>query len=801
MTQVPHSAIALPELPPDDAPLRSVHTHTLVQVLEHLGISLVVSTDRANKLIAIRADGPAVNTHFRVFQQPMGVAATPDRLALGTAAAIWELHNIPSAAAQVEPKGKHDACYVPRTIHVTGDIDSHEMAWAGEELWFINTRFSCLCTLDKRYSFVPRWRPPFITAYDLRDRCHLNGLGVRDGQPRYVTALGETDRPNGWRKNKASGGILIDIASNQILVRGLSMPHSPRWYANRLWLLESGKGSLVYWDTQSHRLVTVAQLPGFTRGLDFYGNFAFVGISQVRESAVFSDLPLTQTLTERICGVWVVNIHTGETIAFLRFEDAVVQEIFAVSVLPGIRFPEVVEWKTDSIGTAYVLPDQALAEVVAPSADWEFAETYFTQGNQLYEQGQLAAAIAAYRQCLDLQPTYLPARYNLGVTLGDLERYPEAITALEQVVAAEARHGEAWNLLGFVYGQQRQLDRAISYYERAIQIRPDFAKAHYNLGMTLLQQGEFEQGWQESEWRWQTDQFTPFQTPHPYWDGQPIPNKTLLIHTEQGAGDAIQFIRYLPLVAECCGKILLVCPPNLMSIFQGLAAIAEIRPPGEIAFDAFDTYIALMSLPYALKTRLETIPNRIPYLQVPPAKRSLWATTLLSPQSPEQLRVGFAWAGSSTHANDANRSCAIADFLPVLQTPQIQFYSLQVGNRAPEIQQLPPHLPVQDLSHYLKDYGDTAAAIAQLDLVVTVDTSVAHLAGSLGKPVWTALCYNPDWRWLLDREDSPWYPTMVLFRQPQPKDWASVFENIAQRLQQLKQIAGNKITDKEETGD
>ncbi|MEL6216454.1 MAG: DUF4915 domain-containing protein, partial [Pseudomonadota bacterium] len=178
------------------APLRSVHTNSLTQLLDRLGISLVISTYQAGKLIVARADGAVTNTHFRVFKKPMGIATDRQRLALGTAAQIWELHNIPDAARKLDPPDKHDACFIPRDIRITGDIDIHEMAWAADgELWFVNTRFSCLCTLDpeRRYSFVPRWRPPFISAYDLSDRCHLNGLGLRDGQPRYVTALGETD--------------------------------------------------------------------------------------------------------------------------------------------------------------------------------------------------------------------------------------------------------------------------------------------------------------------------------------------------------------------------------------------------------------------------------------------------------------------------------------------------------------------------------------------------------------------------------------------------------------------------------
>ncbi|MEO1401709.1 MAG: TIGR03032 family protein [Cyanobacteria bacterium J06635_1] len=479
--------------PTDDtlAPLRSVHTHTFVQLLQQIGASLVVSTYQAGKLIVARADGETLNTHFRVFNQPMGLAADSEKIALGTAHHIWELRNVPAAGQTLEPLGKHDGCYIPRRIHITGDIDIHEMAWVGEDLWFVNTRFSCLCTLDDRYSFVPRWRPPFVSSYEMSDRCHLNGLGVRDGKPRYVTALGETDSPNGWRANKANGGLLMDIESNEILYRDLSMPHSPRWYRDKLWVLESGKGTLAWLDLETRQLNAVTQLPGFTRGLDFYGDFAFVGLSQVRESAVFSGIPLTQTLTERICGIWVVNIVSGETVAFLHFQDAV-QEIFAVSVLPGQRFPEVIDTDGQLMGGSYVLPDEALAEVVHPNPDQEFAQPYFEQGVQQYQAGQLEAAIATFKTCLDLRPDHLPARYNLGVTLGDLSRFDEAITELEQVIQAEASHAEAHNSLGYVYSQQQRLEQAITHFKWAIQIQPDFIKAHQNLDATLLQLGEPE---------------------------------------------------------------------------------------------------------------------------------------------------------------------------------------------------------------------------------------------------------------------------------------------------------------------
>jgi uncharacterized protein (TIGR03032 family) len=213
--------------------LSSVHTSNFPLLLRELGISVLVTTYQAGKLIVLRDQGGTLNTHFRIFQKPMGLAATTQRLSMGTAFQIWELRNVADVAAKLNPVGQHDACFLPRQSHVTGDIDIHEMAYAGDQLWFVNTRFSCLCTLDGEHSFLPRWRPHFISAYDLSDRCHLNGLAVVHQQPKFVTALGETNTAAGWRQNKASGGILMDVPSNQILCRGLSMPHSPRWYRDQ----------------------------------------------------------------------------------------------------------------------------------------------------------------------------------------------------------------------------------------------------------------------------------------------------------------------------------------------------------------------------------------------------------------------------------------------------------------------------------------------------------------------------------------------------------------------------------------
>lgn len=342
--------------------LASVHTRSFAEVLERAGASLLVSTYQAGKLVLVRHRQGTVDTGFKELRKPMGIARRGAELAVGTAGEVRLFADVPAAAARLRTEARPDALYVPRASHFTGNIDIHEMAYADDGLWIVNTRFCCLCTLDPAASFVPRWKPPFLSALAAEDRCHLNGLAVRDGRVRYVTMLGRTDTPGGWRANKASGGLLMDLDGERIVCEGLSMPHSPRWYRDRLWVLESGTGGLCRVDPDTGRRETVAELPGFTRGLDFLGPLAFIGLSQVRESAVFAKLPLTERLQERACGVWVVHIERGEVLGFLRFEQAV-QEIFAVTVLPGLRLPELALPGEPVCADTFVLPDAALAEV------------------------------------------------------------------------------------------------------------------------------------------------------------------------------------------------------------------------------------------------------------------------------------------------------------------------------------------------------------------------------------------------------------------------------------------------------
>jgi uncharacterized protein (TIGR03032 family) len=342
---------------PAPVEFRYAQTESVPALLNELRACLLVSTYQANKLLVARAAGAGLSTLVRTFDRPMGLAVDARRMAVGTRDSVWFLRNAPDIAPRVEPAGLHDACYLPRASHVTGDIGVHEMAWAGEELWIVSTRFSCLCTLDPDYSFVPRWRPRFVTALAAEDRCHLNGLMVLDGRPRYATALGETDAKDGWRKGKAAGGCLIDVASNEVVTRGLSMPHSPRWHDGRLWVLESGTGRVVLVDESTGNRQAVAEVPGFARGLAFAGRYAFVGLSKIRKTSAMDGVPLAVRRDQLKCGVAVVDVAAGRVVGMLEFQTAV-EEVFDVQLLPGVRFPEVVGFQKDSLHHTFVVPPE-----------------------------------------------------------------------------------------------------------------------------------------------------------------------------------------------------------------------------------------------------------------------------------------------------------------------------------------------------------------------------------------------------------------------------------------------------------
>ena len=364
----PGRAGARPTAAPAAVEFRYSQTDSFVELLHELGAALVITTYQANKLLVARATGHGLSMLVRTFDRPMGLAIRDGRMALGCRNEVWEFRNAPAIAPLVEPPGRHDACFVPRTSHVTGDICVHELAWAGNELWAVNTRFSCLCTLDPDYSFVPRWRPPFITAFAAEDRCHLNGLAVVDGQPKYVTALGECDAANGWRANKPHGGCLMELRSGEVVARGLSMPHSPRWYDGRLWLLESGTGQLLMSDPVTGLRESVVEVPGFARGLALCGPYAFVGLSRIRATSAMDGVPLAARREKLKCGVAVVDLAAGRVCGMLQFQSAV-EEIFDVQLLGGFRFPEVMGFQKDTLHHTFIVPEQV-------GASWRAADRF-----------------------------------------------------------------------------------------------------------------------------------------------------------------------------------------------------------------------------------------------------------------------------------------------------------------------------------------------------------------------------------------------------------------------------------------
>ncbi|HTP99297.1 MAG TPA: TIGR03032 family protein [Casimicrobiaceae bacterium] len=340
---------------------------SLAPLLAQLRTSLLVSTYEAGALVVVRALGGSLFIDMVRVDRAMGVAAIRNRLALGTRHRILEMSNMPVLSAQMPTAAGQpapDACYVPLNTHVTGEIDLHEIAWGEDELWFVNTRFSCLCTRSALESFQPRWRPPFVKRLRPDDRCHLNGIAMDGGRPAYVTLFAATDEPEGWRAQRTTGGLVLDVASGEAVAHGLSMPHSPRLYRGELWVEESGRGTLARVDRAAGRCDTVAAFDGFTRGLDFVGGVAFVGLSKVRESRSFGGVPITERVDvdRRFCGVQAVDLATGRSLGFLQFETGV-GEIFAVQALQGVVHPAFVEDADPLVGASYVLSPETLAQM------------------------------------------------------------------------------------------------------------------------------------------------------------------------------------------------------------------------------------------------------------------------------------------------------------------------------------------------------------------------------------------------------------------------------------------------------
>lgn len=398
--------------------------------------------------------------------------------------------------------------------------------------------------------------------------------------------------------------------------------------------------------------------------------------------------------------------------------------------------------------------------------------------NIYQEQGLLEQALHHYQQALVANPTSADLLNRLGVVLQHQGKSNLAAHFHRQALTHQPHNTDALISLAKAVLDQGKVDEGLAYTNQALTIQPNHPVARYNRALMLLQKGEFQQGFPEYEWRLKTGDFPPCPFKQPVWDGSDFSGKTLLLHAEQGLGDTIQFIRYVPLVAQRGGRIILTCHQPLMRLLSTMPGIDQFIPLG-IPLPAFDTYAPLLSLPGILGTTLDTVPNQVPYLRPPKVNLELPSSKIQNPK----LKVGLVWSGGNLYKHNQTRSFSLQEFQAILDVPEISFYSLQKGIPQLEIAELGWRSRLIDLNEQLQDMADTADAIAQLDLVITVDTSVAHLAGALATPIWVLLAHVADWRWLLNREDSPWYPTMRLFRQSQPGDWQGVMQRVIEALQ------------------
>jgi Flp pilus assembly protein TadD len=414
----------------------------------------------------------------------------------------------------------------------------------------------------------------------------------------------------------------------------------------------------------------------------------------------------------------------------------------------------------------------------------DFADTHNNAGILFMNHGRLAEAEAAFQEALDRRPGFVEALSNRGNARGLRGEYDLAIGDFRQALLWRPHFAPAHVALGSALGRQGKLEDAAACYRRALQLNPRNAEAHYNLGTALLLLGNLPEGWAEYEWRAHRPGAVRRTFPQPPWDGSPLAGRTILLHAEQGLGDTIQFIRFAPLVQERGGRVVVECQPALVPLLQGCRGVDQLVPR-RAPLPAFDVHAPLLSVPRILGTALATIPAGCPYLFPNAQLVAQWREELSHCQG---LKVGIAWQGDPKHSDDRNRSIPLLHFEPLTRIPGVHLFSLQKGPGQEQLPGLAQRIPMTDLASRLDEvtgpFLDTAAVMKSLDLVITCDSAIAHLAGALAMPVWVALAFTGDWRWLLQRSDSPWYPTMRLFRQQRPGDWPEVFARMADALRQ-----------------
>jgi tetratricopeptide (TPR) repeat protein len=416
-----------------------------------------------------------------------------------------------------------------------------------------------------------------------------------------------------------------------------------------------------------------------------------------------------------------------------------------------------------------------------------YPEAHNNLGTALLERGQLKDAVACYRTALELKPDYAEANFNLGTAIWEAGQPDAAIEWYQTAIAVRPDYVDAYHNMGSALRDLQRLDAAVACYRKVLELEPNHPEAHSNLGIALLAQGNLTEGWAEHEWRWQTPQMRKARRgfAQPQWRGEPAEGQTLLIHAEQGFGDTLQFCRYAPLAAARGLRVIMEVQKPLVRLLRGMAGVDLVAGRGE-ALPTFDVHCPVLSLPLALETdAMASIPGGAPYLHANAAQAASWATRLAG-MAGDGPRVGLAWAGDprdhsrSLAAVDRRRSMTQDRLAPLVQLSGVRFFSLQKDGPAE-----PENFPITDFMGEMEDFADTAALVANLDLVISVDTAIVHLAAALGKPVWLLDRFDACWRWFNDRRDSPWYPTLRIYRQPRPGAWDAVLAEVARDLRRL----------------
>jgi tetratricopeptide (TPR) repeat protein len=421
---------------------------------------------------------------------------------------------------------------------------------------------------------------------------------------------------------------------------------------------------------------------------------------------------------------------------------------------------------------------------VAPN----LAVAYNNLGITLEKLKRLSDAATVYQKAISLRPDYAEAYYNYGITLQKLERFADAEKSYRQTISLAPNHAKAHSNLGLVLKHQGQFEESEQRFLTALQLDPQFIDAHYNYGLLLLLLGRLKEGWAQYQWFYHPQNTNPSKPNQPnvqapQWQGEPLQGKTILIHSEQGFGDLIQFVRYAEHLKAIGATVWVLVTKPLVELFKTVPWVERVLDNGEQHQNVFDYWVFPLALPYWFQTTLETVPLNVPYLSANERKIAWWREWLNSQIPAKNKRVGLVWAGNPVHSNDANRSIDFTELSTLANYENVTFVSLQLGEKAQqELESCPEGLTILNAAPFIHDFTDTAALLTALDLLITVDSSPAHLAGALNLPVWTLVTKIPDWRWLLECKDSIWYKSTRLFRQSKSGDWASVLENMKTEL-------------------